>query len=418
MPTEPQCQVPDCTSPARRWCDTCDAHASTYYCGGCDEWYDSDDGCSCPPTEDCQHCGCSQDEGSLVQVLRGASTPRWCDDCVSEAATWCDECGEYLANSHLCAHTRGATVERHNFNPTTLLFHHAPGESRDPARTEYVGLELEVAFNGQRERDALTTLTTLLDGDTDVYLKHDGSIANGRCGAGVELVTHPGTWLFWAQPEVRALWNYRLEQLRLAGFRSFDAQSCGLHFHVSRTLLTGTTLVRLQSLIYDNQTLFKRISQRRNFEYCSFDRADATDHRYRVCKAGSAKYSMRFRNFRYNPDENADRRVALNLPNDTPTVEFRFFRGTLHTPSFWKSFECVAACMEYARTQPQDAMLELPFLHWLAARAREYPHLVAYLQRWYASVFANPVHPRGAQTPRPQFTDMLVNRTNEPLIGV
>jgi hypothetical protein len=308
-------------------------------------------------------------------------------------------------------------IERHNFNPTALTFFHAPGERRTPVTTEYVGLELEIAFGSQSRTQAMRHLKTLLHEDGDVYCKHDGSIASGRCGDGVELVTHPGSWAYWAHPDTVAVWNYRLAELRRLGFRSYDAQSCGLHFHVSRVLLTGTTLVRLQSLIYDNATLFKRLSQRRDFTYCAFDRDDAQDTRYRVCKAGQAKYSMRFRDFHFNPDDNYHRRVALNLPNDTPTVEFRFLRGTLHQPSFWKGFEVVKACVEYARTQPAGAMLEVPFLQWLRVRSREYPHLVAFLQRWYAPLL-QPEQPRGVQTPRLEFVDHLPVRSNEPLVGV
>jgi hypothetical protein len=395
----------------------CEVHATyTHYCHACDTQVTPEHLRTCAAWR-CNGCACTQSEFAEQQYARSLDedgdtydTGPYCAACGDDRLEYCEPCDRYHERDGQCPRIR-LQVRRYDYNPPTLSFYHAPGESTNVARQEYVGLELEVAFGRNRSqaegRRRMQELWDSIPGGDDSYFKHDGSIAQGSHGEGVEIVSFPATWTYWQLPEVRARWSQRLAALRQRGFRSYDAQSCGIHLHVSRTGFTATQLARLQSLIYDNQTLFKRISQRTNFEYCSFEAPEAVQPWQRIRRAGRAKYGRVSPSYYCNPSDYAFRRVAVNLPDDTPTVEFRFFRGTLHEPSFWKAFECVRACAEFVREHDASAMRDLVWVQWVYARERQFPRLAQFLDRWYRELRQHAGgQPRGAQTPQFEFPDL------------
>lgn len=371
------------------------------------------------PTQDCASCGVSHDRDGAYCAGCGVECNRcqvetyrhdayivngwelWCTDCAETYAHYCEVCDVYSRTEHDHEDDEpepeydraGIRVQSHDYNPHSWSFKSVPGERVQ----EYYAIELEVAYN--YTHGAPRRMAEIFDGADDVYFKHDGSIEDGSCGPGVEIVTQPCSWRYLQG--LRATWSQRLAAMRGAGFRSFDAGNCGLHVHVSREPFSAGQLIRLQSLIYDNAELFRRISQRSQYRYCAFDQRDATDPRFRVLKAGAAKHGKSYRYFDYDPHQNQDRRVALNFPNDTPTVEFRFFRGTLNEASFWKSLECVNACVTFTRESSKTDAVS--FLRWVFARTRQYPNLTSFLTTWYAE-YQQQSHPRGTRVAAPVFT--------------
>ncbi len=380
----PQCRSGMCEAPAVERSDYCARHSA-----------------------ECQRCNTLVNRVQMAHV----EDDRWCTACVTSYAYYCGSCCCYTLEQHdhmfddfdedddhedrdrnnVGDHIR---IESYDFNPHSWQFLTTPGEKC----SEFYAVELEVAFNHQPHPGE--TMSEVFAGSTDVYFKHDGSIESGRCGPGVEIVTQPCSWNYLKS--LRDTWSKRLAGMRQAGFRSYDTNSCGLHVHVSRAPFTATDLIRLQALIYDNGELFRHISQRNKYDYCAFDARDARDPRFRLLKAGTARHGKHYRHFDYDPHNYEDRRVALNFPQDTPTIEFRFFRGTLHEPSFWKALECVRACVTYCRETADTT--EAAFLTWLYARERTYPNLTSFLSPQYGH-FRPVKHPRGTHLPVPTFNN-------------
>jgi len=346
----------------------------------------------------CEECG---EEVSNNELLPVNSWSLWCDECVDHRAHYCDHCEANFTSEH--DHddedededtTGGIRVQPHDYNPRSWAFKTLPGERVK----EFYAIELEVAYNHQP--GAHRTMANVFAGADDVYFKHDGSIEDGSCGPGVEIVTQPCSWQYLQAQ--RQTWSQRLVAMRAANFRSFDAGNCGLHVHVSREPFNAGQLIRLQSLVYDNAELFRHISQRSQYRYCAFDQRDATDPRFRVLKAGAAKHGMTYRYFDYDPHSNQDRRVALNFPSDTPTVEFRFFRGTLNEASFWKALECVHSCVTFTRESNETTADA--YLRWVFDRTRQYPNVTAFLSVRYPT-YRPTKHPRGNRIAAPTFSN-------------
>jgi hypothetical protein len=348
----------------------------------------------------CEECGDEVPHENLMTVNSWAT---WCGDCVEDHAHYCDECHGYQSEEHHHDDdddhdddhdSGGIDVHAHDYNPRSWAFKSLPGERV----TEYYAIELEVAYNHQPAPGR--TMGTIFAGADDVYFKHDGSIEDGSCGPGTEIVTHPCSWQYLQSN--RPTWSHRLGAMRAANFRSFDAGNCGLHVHVSREPFNAAQLIRLQALIYDNAELFRYVSQRSQYRYCAFDQRDATDPRFRVLKAGAAKHGKQYPYFDYDPYTNQDRRVALNFPSDTPTVEFRFFRGTLNEASFWKALECAHSCVAFTR-ESNDTTADA-YLRWTFGRARQYPNITAFLSVRYPD-YRSTKHPRGTRVAAPTFRD-------------
>lgn len=246
---------------------------------------------------------------------------------------------------------------------------------------EYFGVELEVECPVRVPKNA--TLAKIYD-PSSMCIKHDGSLENGA-----EIVTVPATFRWWMEHEEE--WTKRLDTLRTAGFRSYDSGRCGMHIHIDRRAFTPSSLLKLMELIYgDGKELFMNISQRSDFTYCSFSAQDAIHRSERIGKAISALDGDRSdraadakleRARQAGPYDAPFRRVAVNVPTAHPTVELRFFRGTLNAASFWKNVECAKALLDFVSTHSMAEMTTAKFVAYVGDNALRFRHLQAFLTK-------------------------------------
>jgi hypothetical protein len=83
---------------------------------------------------------------------------------------------------------------------------------------------------------------------------------------------------------------------------------------------------------------------------------------------------------------NGDRYEAVNLQNSN-TIEFRLFKGTLKGESVYKALEFCDAIIAYcgcATRTVKDSQSRVKFIEFVKENAKSYPHLHAFIEaRWF-----------------------------------
>lgn len=190
------------------------------------------------------------------------------------------------------------------------------------SHSRYIGVELEVEqVNGNRETSATRIIDAvirlkLIDQHTRpanllVRTEHDGSL-----NSGFEIITAP-----LGLDDQRNLWATILTPTNVAGLRSHNTTTCGLHVHITRKGLSKLQIAKIVAFVNSatNYAFMKRLSRRYGTHYCKAKNKP-------LCTGAS------------NLDH--DRYEMVNLCN-SKTIEFRIFRGTL-------KLESLLACIEFA----------------------------------------------------------------------
>jgi hypothetical protein len=231
----------------------------------------------------------------------------------------------------------------------------------DRKKVLFLGVELEVE-SGDKCEDAeiVSNFFPHVEGNETAILKEDGSLDEG-----FEIVSCPATL-----DAHRALWEqFFKERGKHTSLKSHDTKTCGLHVHVSRAPLTEMQIAKI--------VLF--VNARANTHFTeSLARRGAN----RYCQIKFKNVPAIFRNGEIV--SNDDRYEAVNLQN-SKTIEFRIFRGTLKPNTFFRSLEFVEALALYCA--PAEVSLTRA-LHWekfadwvLTDKARQarYVNLCAWL---------------------------------------
>ena len=183
-------------------------------------------------------------------------------------------------------------------------------------------------------------------------MKSDSTINHG-----FEIVSHPGTLNYWQQ-EKEAIGGLlkRLENL------DCEAESQGLHVHISKGLMQEGHRIRFQSFFDANKELMAEIARREN--------------------CGYSKHKDLSRCNWKNAANNPDRYQAVNWQN-LKTVEIRMFQGTLNLNEFMASIEFCHAAYQFTKNQVSLATIAngnswKPFYAFIQHHNR-YPELGKYL---------------------------------------
>lgn len=232
--------------------------------------------------------------------------------------------------------------------------------------TLYMGVELEVDEGGEDEDYAESILRTANQEDEHVYIKHDGSLCEG-----FELVTHPMT-LDYHRNKIN--WKELVSKLIRYGYRSHNAETCGLHIHVNRNAL-GKTYDEQEDvigrLVYFYERFWPEILR---FSRRTEDQANRWASRYggviTDCKnvLKEAKKS------------GLGRYTAVNLTNNN-TIEFRIFRGTLLFNTFMATLEFTHYLCNLAIEMNDEEFQERTWTDFVTGiDTNEYSELVNYLK--------------------------------------
>lgn len=300
--------------------------------------------------EDCSACvdihrdNCYYVEGGVVCSYCGTNYHycEWCDLYHDNDTCDCEHCCGQVA------------IHDYGYKPTPVFFSMGKvGEVQtiEPEPKElYFGIELEVDGNGNFE------IVEKLESDC-LYFKHDGSLDRG-----FEMVTHPLSWS-WIQENERTI-SYWLTTLKEAGWRSYDAGTCGMHVHLTAEAFSTLHLYKFLKLFYEYPDFTFAVSRRARsslYRWASLDR----DKSKLVRCARDKKADDRAWESRY---------TAVNLEH-RGTVEVRVFRGTLEPRSFIANLSFLKSAFDYTRDTSLRVISPGGWKAYASKRTKEYPYI-------------------------------------------
>lgn len=271
--------------------------------------------------QQCHDCDCwhSQDDSHNVEDNYDV-----CDSCVNS----------YYWNEHACYYQEDPVDEdddddssydnigsRHS---SKHRLGHIPSSYDNRKPRVLLGLELEV----ECKADLDNTAGNLLD-DIGNYAGYQYALCeeDSSLDEGFEIVTG------YTGLDVHAKALERFKS-RVAGLRSHDTDTCGLHVHICKSDMTTLHASKLVLFINDdsNKALIRAIARRSNNTYAQVknkkeDKGWLKDALQNKSKASQLRCL------------NSSRYEALNFQNDK-TVEFRLFKGSL-------KYQTIMACLEF-----------------------------------------------------------------------
>lgn len=312
----------------------------------------------------CEDCGariwCRNDYGDYHTHL--------CRECYERSYTNCCSCDAlihqdnayYINNEPYCSHCYDeecddeATIKDYCYKPTPIFY----GEG-----SRFLGVELEIDDGGEWNDNAASILAEANRQHELLYCKHDGSLNDG-----FEMVSHPMTLPYHM---ASMPWLDVLDKAQALGYRSHNANTCGLHIHVNRDSF-GDTEPEQDSVIARILYFFEKHWE----ELLRFSRRTPLQ-----LQQWAARYG-----YKDHPKEMLDhakkgfvgkRYTCVNLQNEA-TIEFRIFRGTLKYNTFIATLQLVDRVCEVAMLRSDEEMRQLTWSEFVAGCAA--PELVQYLK--------------------------------------
>lgn len=237
-------------------------------------------------------------------------------------------------------------------------------EETESANPLFLGVELEVDSDGQPEENECgcgdEDCDVCNDYENSVSVPHDDNVdivlhtlngyttdfsmakSDGSLNSGFEIVSQPATLKAHFSGK-HSDWSNTFRVLKRLGYRSHDAETCGLHVHINRNFFgdnratqnyNGAKMVYLLEAHWDD---FVKFSRRSRYHIDRWAKRENTkkdfDEQY-------LKSPMTLRDaFRKNYDR-GNKYVALNTLHYN-TFEFRIFRGTLNEATFKATLQLV-----------------------------------------------------------------------------
>lgn len=311
----------------------------------------------------CSYCG----EAIWRNDNSGDRNTPLCDECYEEHYTTCEDCGAVISRDDAyylgdCPHCQDCYEENHD-NCSIKDYGYKPKPIFYGADKRFFGVELEVDEGGECDDCADSVMRIANSDNPHIYCKHDGSLCEG-----FEIVTHPMT-LDYHLNEMP--WANVLTRLKNLGYLSHKTDTCGLHLHVNRTSLGSSveeqeaTIARILYFVEKHWEELLKFSRRTPYQ---LDR-------------WAARYG-----YKDQPKEILDhakkgtdkgRYVSVNLQN-TSTIEFRMFRGTLKLNTIIATLQLVNRICDVAFSFTDDQIKKMSWTSF--AMNCEEPELIQYLK--------------------------------------
>lgn len=221
----------------------------------------------------------------------------------------------------------------------------------------YMGCELEVEVKNGNAGDKAELLHAALNKGRAIghmaFFEEDGSLSYG-----FEIITQPmGLDLH------EEFWQWTQNRDLKRNLVSHNTSTCGLHIHLNRAPLTQLQINKMITFINhpDNEPFVRALARRYGQHYCAI----------KPKKLGSAH-------------KTDDRYEAINLQNSR-TIEFRIFKGTLKYEAIMAALEFVNALRNFT-TPASGAGFDLSadrFLHFIheGAAFKETKNLRPYIEQ-------------------------------------
>ena len=272
-----------------------------------------------------------------------------CEYCADYHYTCCDVCGArvhndvihydededmYYCNECYDGHETIIHSYHHSHNNETKFY-----GGIDNGTTLFMGIELEVDEGDDRDDTAREMYDCMPDGF--ITMENDGSLDYG-----FENITQPATLEY--HTSIRTNYEDMFQIAKDNGFRSHNTSTCGYHIHFNRSFFEDKEDECIAKLLYLVEKFWDELVKFSRRNYANLDR-------------WAKKYDK-------TPDEvvddmkshNLDRYHAINLTN-RKTIEFRMFRGTLKSETFFATLQLVDTIVRYVKEHTNADIQSLNF---------------------------------------------------------
>ena len=318
------------------YCDECKDDLFTL-CGFCDEYHENNDmqeytdryrntdfacpSCTRKYLTKCDDCGDYFEDNA---IYTDSNNTGYCESC-RENYYICEDCGIYISGDEIYGEDNIYCESCYEDNkPDNEVIHgygYKPEAIFHGKSLIQYGLEVETD-KGDDKEDYANDLYELSDDEDIFYLKEDGSLDDG-----VEIVTHPCSLDYHLN---HFPWSEVMDTAKNHDFKSHDAITCGLHIHVSRKAFglsfdeQEKNIAKLLFLVNNNWEDMVQFSRRTETQLSRW----------------ASRYSQKNMTELLEEGKMSGRYMAINLQNSN-TVKFRLFRGTLKVETLYATLELV-----------------------------------------------------------------------------
>ena len=261
-------------------------------------------------------------------ILETSAVRVYSEDCVDYFWAHCDDLDDYYFwesddEYHDTPEEEGGLIKSYG---KTRLPKHNKG-----SKPYFIGIELEMEKDNthkkEREEDILEILNTEYY-DNLLEWKEDGSLVDG-----VEMVTAPISLEIFKKEIVPVIQN-----LQKKGFTSEKGGRCGMHVHISRNVFSEEAQARLILIYAKFENIIKILSRRNgNTHYC----ADVLNTVNAVSLDNAEEVVQN--------QKSKSKSTAINF-NNSETIEFRVFRGTMNTDTLIANIQLVQLIADLSLT--------------------------------------------------------------------
>lgn len=340
------------------YCEDCDSELFEE-CADCGEkflrdemhWIEGYDHYVCDDCFDeyiiCDNCGEYERRDNAYDTNEGLV----CSYCRENYFSYCDNCGEIYHNDNMyyndddgeyycrecydeCVSHRAIHSYHHSHSKGVQFF-----GGVDNGKELFMGLEVEIDDGDNREDTAYNIRECMPE--NFITMENDGSL-----DCGFENITQPATLEY--HTSIRQNYEEMFKIAKDNGFRSHNTSTCGYHIHFNRSFFEDKQDENIAKLLYLVEKFWNELVKfsRRNYERL---------------ERWAKKYDE-------TPEEvvdkmkchNLDRYHAINLTN-TYTIEFRMFRGTLNSETFFATLQLVDTIVRYVKEHTNNDIQSLEF---------------------------------------------------------
>lgn len=327
-------------------CEAC-AASSTFVCERCGNRYQLESNYGNDETPLCECCyydGSYHICGGCGRVIAGDEAHYLDDD---EMDPFCWEC--FVKRQEACR------IHEYSYKPEPNFYGTAQ---------RFFGVELEMDYGGRDEWNAGEILDAVNDTDQRIYIKGDSSLDDG-----FEIVTHPMS-LTYHKNEMP--WAELCDKAIALGYLSHKTNTCGLHIHVNRMSL-GQSYAQQEVRISKILLLMEKFWP----EMVRFSRRTASQLEKWAQRYG---FEKRGREILDKAKKGAlGRYASVNLEN-TNTIEFRIFRGTLKVGTLLAALELVDQLCDHAVNMAEEEIQDLSWTDFVSGLPSSCPELIQYLK--------------------------------------
>lgn len=339
----------------------------------------------------CHECG---EELLIEDAIESEDGDYYCGICYDEVFTRCCECGQEVEFGDAHRDSDGEYYCRSCWDDRCYnngLRDYHQGQSNGGG----IDYGMDYLYNGKRTDNPLMGVELEIDnpncGDGDFLdtaedagdfheilgenfiMSEDGSLSNG-----IEIVSCPAT----LEKHLELPWKRVMETALNKGYRSHDADTCGLHVHIDREFFSDTddfVEYKFYILFRNNLEWIKRFSRRTNYGYCSINNRYSTG---RTSYEDIDKYKAEDIEKIFTCHKHVykgERHLAINFLNEE-TVEYRLFRGTLKYATFVATLQFVDMFAKFVKANTLKDIVDIDLSDFITmAKSEDYDEFLSYL---------------------------------------